>query len=322
MKYILLNNTDLRVSALALGTGSFFSHISNQESEKLLDYYFEQGGNLFDTANYYGRWNPGNQPLSEIYLGKWIKKRELRNKIILGTKGACYPVNRPDIPRVTVKDISHDLHESLKNLQTDYIDFYWLHQDDPTQPVDAIIDLLNKFVTEGKIRYFGCSNWSVERMEQAKKYAEGHHIKSFSASQVMYNLASPNMSALHELKQTWVCDTQQKYYEKNKMPLFAYTSQAMGIFSLALRSDFLDTDKYQNAKKYFYNEITLKRIQKVKKLSKNIGHSPIEICLAFLLSHPFQIIPIIGPYQLDELQESLNSSTLTLQKETIEWLLT
>ena len=115
-----------------------------------------------------------------------------------------------------------DLEDSLRNLFTDHIDLYWLHQDDPDQPVGPIIEELNKCVDEGKIRYFGCSNWKVERIREADAYARERGLRSFSANQIMFNLAFPNMTAVDELDQTWLTPGMRKYHEKTQMPLFAY----------------------------------------------------------------------------------------------------
>lgn len=321
MEYTKLQNTDLEISVFALGTGSYASHVSEPVSELLLDRFIDQGGTMIDTANYYGRWNPGNKPLSEMFLGKWIEKNNLRHKIVLATKGACYPVNQVHSPRVTPDCIRTDLYDSLKNLRTDYIDLYWLHQDDPNQPVEGIIDILNEFVHKGIIRYFGCSNWRVPRMEAAADYAREKNLKSFAASQVMFNLASPNMEALNELKQSWVDGDQVAYYTETQMPLYAYTSQANGVFSIALRDDFLFNAKFATARKYFLNNITLDRVKRVKQLSEEINRSPIEICLGFLRSQDFQVIPIIGPHTIDELNESLKGADCMLSKEQIDFIL-
>ncbi|WZL79724.1 aldo/keto reductase [Eubacteriales bacterium mix99] len=321
MEYTKFGQTDLNVSVLALGTGSYFSNIPDDVSERMLNLFYEEGGNLYDTANYYGRWKPGNKPLSEINLGKWIKKNNMRHRIVLATKGACYFSNRPDLPRVTPKYIEEDLHESLKNLQTDYIDFYWLHQDDVKQPVEEIIDILNRFVKEGKIRWFGCSNWKVERMKAADDYASKNGLKTFYASQVMMNLAVPNMEPLNELKQSWVGPELQKYYVKEKMPLAAYTSQAMGIYKLALRDDFLTNPNFHQARRYFLNEGTTSRVIQVKKLSQKTGMTPIQICLGYLQSQKFQVIPIIGPRNENELRESLEGAGCKLLAEEMSFII-
>ena len=174
MRYVRLNGTGLRVSALALGTGPFASHISDKVAEEILDTYVGEGGNFIDTANVYGRWNPGNQPLCERMIGKWLTQHHQRDKIVLATKGAADAIDKPHIKRLSEQEIRTDIEDSLINLKTDYFDMYYLHQDDPSRPVGEILETMNALHKEGKIRYFGCSNWSGQRMREADAYAEEH----------------------------------------------------------------------------------------------------------------------------------------------------
>lgn len=129
MKEIVIPKTELKVSALCLGGGPH--GVDPEESEKVLDYYLASGGNFIDTANIYGQWKPGGGvSVSERFLGKYIKSRKCRNRIVLDTKGAAPHFDTMHVPRVSRKDILHDIDDSLKNLQVDYVDLYWLHHDD------------------------------------------------------------------------------------------------------------------------------------------------------------------------------------------------
>lgn len=170
MKEIVIPKTELKVSALCLGGGPH--GVDPEESEKVLDYYLASGGNFIDTANIYGQWKPGGGvSVSERFLGKYIKSRKCRNRIVLDTKGAAPHFDTMHVPRVSRKDILHDIDDSLKNLQVDYVDLYWLHHDDEKISVEEIIDTLVALVREGKIRYFGCSNWNTARIREALDYS-------------------------------------------------------------------------------------------------------------------------------------------------------
>lgn len=166
MLYQTMPQTDLMLSSICLGTASLGSTISKSESFRLLDEFAELGGNFLDTSLNYADWECEIKSVSEKTIGEWLKQRKQGNKIIVGTKGAC--PNQERFFRLTREDIIHDLHNSLNNLQTDCIDLYWLHRDDPTQPVELIIDVLQEQVEAGKIRYFACSNWTVGRIQEAK----------------------------------------------------------------------------------------------------------------------------------------------------------
>lgn len=168
MNIVNYKGTNLRVSDIALGGGVLGSRISDQASFDILDCFVGNGGTFIDTANVYGRWNPGNLPLSELLIGRWMKQHRLRSKLVVATKGACHALETPNIKRLAPEEIREDLESSLKSLQTDYIDLYYLHADDPKREVGEIIETLNSFVREGKVRYFACSNWSAERMWAAE----------------------------------------------------------------------------------------------------------------------------------------------------------
>ena len=161
MRFVRLGNTSLRVTDLALGTGALASRVDEKTSLAIMDCYIGEGGNFIDTANVYGRWNPGNLPLAEMMIGKWLSFHHLRDKVVLATKGAADYEGEKGKKRLSREEIRHDLHDSLKNLKTDYIDLYYLHQDDPTREVGEIMETMNELKREGLVRYFACSNSSA-----------------------------------------------------------------------------------------------------------------------------------------------------------------
>ena len=224
MKYRKLEGTDLTVPQYVLGTGDYASNVPADIARDLLKTYVDCGGTMLDTSHYYGSFLVGGRSLSECLVGDFLQENHLREQVLISTKGCCYATNKPYEKRMTPAFLRSDLTESLRNLHTDYIDFYWLHQDDPSQPVGAILEELNRCVEEGKIRYFGCSNWKIERILEADAYAEAHSLRKFSANQVMLNMAYPNMTAVDELIQTWLTPGMRKYHERTQRPVFAYCS--------------------------------------------------------------------------------------------------
>ncbi len=159
MQYATIPNTDLAVAAICMGTTFIGSTIDHHQSFDLLDLYAESGGNFVDTASVYANWLAGEKHQSEKTVGRWLADRGLRDRIVLATKGAHPDMATMDVPRMSRAEIEDDLNTSLINLQTDVIDLYWLHRDDPSRPVEEILATLNAQVQAGKIRYFGCSNW-------------------------------------------------------------------------------------------------------------------------------------------------------------------
>ena len=321
MRYVRLNGTGLRVSALALGTGPFASHISDKVAEEILDTYVGEGGNFIDTANVYGRWNPGNQPLCERMIGKWLAQHHQRDKIVLATKGAADAIGKPHIKRLSEREIRTDIEDSLINLKTDYFDMYYLHQDDPSRPVGEILETMNALHKEGKIRYFGCSNWSGQRMREADAYAEEHGIRSFSAHEIMFNLARSNPDAVYNEIQVCTDEDIWNYHKETQKPMVAYTSQAAGIFVRWHEPDFFEGEKHAFPRRFFWNDVTEARLQRVDQLAKLTGRSSMQLALGFHYAQPFQVIPIIGPYNKSELLNSLASCNYVMTAEELDFIL-
>ena len=320
MKYRKLEGTDLTVPQYVLGTGDYASNVPEHISRELLKSYIDYGGTMIDTSHYYGSFIVGGRSLSECLVGDFLKENHLRDKVLISTKGCCYATNKPYEKRMTPKYLREDLNDSLKNLHTDYIDFYWLHQDDPSQPVIPIIEELNKCVDKGKIRYFGCSNWKIERILEADSYAKAHGLRTFSANQVMFNMAFPNMTAVDELIQTWLTNGMRKYHIETQRPVFAYCSQASGFFYNCFKEDYMENLGYAYSRKYFYNSESLRRARQAVKLAKETNMTLQDIVLGYTLSQPFPVVSIVGPQRPNEMKTTLESAQIPLTQEQIDFI--
>lgn len=134
MKYMQLNNTDLNISPICLGTAGFGDKSDLEKSFEILNAFVRAGGNFIDTANVYCKWLKGHGNCSEQIIGKWLKESGMQGKVIVATKGAHYSFEDPGRSRVNKEDIRMDLDESCRTLGKDEMDFYWLHRDDPEKP--------------------------------------------------------------------------------------------------------------------------------------------------------------------------------------------
>ncbi|MBR2942318.1 MAG: aldo/keto reductase [Clostridia bacterium] len=195
MEKRVLHGTDLNVSKLCMGTVNFGTTLTQEQSFAHLDRFMEHGGNFLDTAHVYSNWIPGETSRSEKIIGRWLK-RQRRSDVILCTKGGHFDFTKPEISRVTPEQIRMDLCESLEYLQTDYIDLYMLHRDNPALPVGEIMDCLDEFVKDGRVRYLACSNWSAARTAEANVYARrtGKHV--FVVNELMWSMAVINKDAI------------------------------------------------------------------------------------------------------------------------------
>ncbi len=198
MEKLHLPDTLLSVSPICLGTSEFGTVVAEAEAFRLLDIFAESGGNFLDTALVYANWIPGELSISEKTLGRWLKARRNRDRVVIATKGAHPELSSMHIPRLSPDDIARDVDASLLNLQVERIDLYYLHRDDSLRPVGEIMEALHTQVAAGKLRYFACSNWCADRIREAQAYAELHDFQGFVADQMLWNLGVVDAEVMAE----------------------------------------------------------------------------------------------------------------------------
>jgi aryl-alcohol dehydrogenase-like predicted oxidoreductase len=323
MRYTAIPNTDLVPSVLSLGTGGAGGTYDRAATFAMLDAFFEQGGNFVDTAHVYNDWIPGERSRSEKLLGAWMQERRNRSDVLLATKGSHPDLagkSQMQVGRLSPAEICADLEESLRFLQVETIDLYWLHRDDPTRPVEEIIDTLEAQARAGKIRCFGCSNWRLERIRAAQEYAAGRGMSGFVGVQNLWSLAKPNLDAIRRRDPTHAVmdDELWQYHQQTGLAAIPYTSQANGLFqkmdaggAAALPADL--------ARLYMSGE-TEGRYQRLKMLSQQTGLSTTQIGLGFLTSQPFATYPVIGPQSLAQLRDCLTAADVLLTPEQVAFL--
>src|SRR5690606_4973234 len=162
MKKRSLGKSELSIAPIAFGANVFGWTLDEKESFYILDQFVDSGFNLIDTADTYSMWAPGNKGgESETIIGKWLKQGDKRGRIVLATKlGGDVGQGKKDL---SAKHMKMAVENSLKRLQTDYIDLYQSHYDDLDTPQEETLEAFNRLVQEGKVRYIGASNLSPER---------------------------------------------------------------------------------------------------------------------------------------------------------------
>ena len=303
-------------SKIALGCAAFGSTISKKDSFALMEKFFDNGGNVLDTARVYASWLQGGDGASEKTIGEFLKLEGLRETAIISTKGGHPPLDNMQKPRINKLDLTKDLNESLENLTTDYIDFYYLHRDDERKDVSEIMPILDGFVKEGKVKYLGASNWKVKRIIEANKFARENNLTPFSFSEIMWSYARINKNAVYD--DTLVVMDEEEYegYSKQDLALMAYSSQAQGLYSIAKK---IGWDNLSDAQKKLYdNEINRARADAVMKIAKETSLSPTAIGLNHILHNQLNAIAIVGGDTQELLNDSL-SSTL-LDEQYLMWI--
>ena len=257
-------------------------------------------------------------PVNELWLGRYFSERHNRHHFILDSKGGALNPWDKSTPRINSECLRHDLENSLSNLHTDYLDYYWVHVDDPAVPVGEILEIMNQFKKEGKIRYFGCSNWSAERIHEAMRYADDKKITGFTAHQTMKNVAYPNMPAVLYDGMTYISPELEQLHTNDQFPLFAYTAAARGYFSLADRADFQTSPLYRSCRELFDNNKSRERLTAIKKLAKETGWDLTQIVLAYIYQLPYPSVPVIGVQSLRDIVNCLIAMELPIPTDFFE----
>ncbi|GHA36645.1 oxidoreductase [Devosia pacifica] len=288
-------------SVVALGFEDFRSFASGAI---LLDAFYEAGGNIFDTAFVYGG------GYTEKLFGEWHRSRGVREESILIGKGAHSPLVYPDV-------IAKQLTQSLERLQTDYIDVYFMHRDNPDVPVGEFVDAMDAEVQAGRIRgIFGGSNWTKERMDEAIAYAErtgktkpGALSNNFSLAEMIDPIWA---GCVHSSDAEW-----KSWLNERQIPNFAWSSQGRGFFTDRAGRDKRDNEELVRC---WYSEENFGRRDRAVELANKLGMSPIHVALAYVLAQPFPVIPLIGPRRLLELEDSMRAFDIKLSPEDVKWL--
>lgn len=299
MKKVTLPGMDVKVSRLCLGTVNFGVSLDQDGIRSRLEEFHSMGGNFVDTAHVYSNWLPGTTSRSEKMLGKAIKAYD-RSQWIISTKGAHFDFAEPDISRVAPENIIHDLTESLDHLDTDYIDLYFLHRDNPEVPVSELIDCLDEQVQKGRIRAIGCSNWTLPRVKEAAAYSARTGKSRFTVNQLMWSLAKINRSGIPS---DYILNDEEtmRFSEESKMGIMAYTSLAKGYFTKRWRGDKLNQDLLST----YQNEENNRIFEKIR--SFNNTAEVTRYCLQFFEKAQVPAVPIVTCNTKEQLRECMDA---------------
>lgn len=316
MQFGQVDGLDKPISRLVQGTMMINSG-NLDYSFALLDGVFELGCNTFDGAHVYGGGD------CERTLGQWINERGIREKVVILDKGAHHNADRK---RVTPFDITADIHDSLARMKVNYIDLYLLHRDDSSVPVGPIVEILNEHQKAGRIRAFGGSNWSHERIQDANEYARQRGLIRFVAS-------SPQFSLAVKVGDPWGgCvsitgpsqEAARRWYRESGMPVFAWSSLAGGFFSGRFNRNNVDQpweDYCANVCiKSHADEDNFQRLDRATELGQKMGLTAAQVALAWVMHQGMDVFPLVGCRNVEEFKENAEALEVKLTPEQLVWL--
>lgn len=295
MKTTPLYGTDLIVSRLCMGAVNFGTKLDQQQVNAHLDRFIELGGNFIDTAHVYSDWIPGEKSRSEKMIGQWLKNHR-REDIVLCTKGGHYSFDARDISRVTPDEITIDLNESLDYLQTDCIDIYMLHRDNTALPVSEIMDCLDGFVRDGKVRYLACSNWTAQRTAEANEYAKVHGKAPFVVNELLWSMAKPNREALPP-SYVVMDDEMMKLGKESNLNFMCFSALAKGYFTRRFAGRPLSDEHHRT----YDSEANDRCFEELSKLES--AEAVTHASLQYFTQQPVTAVPIVTFSSMEQLEE-------------------
>ena len=292
-----LGRSELNVSELCLGTMQFGWTADEATSFAIMDAFIEAGGNFIDTADIYTTWGPDGMAgagRSEEIIGRWMKARGNRKKLIIATKVRGRMADGPDGEGLGRERVVKACGDSLHRLQTDYIDLYQCHSADLAVPIEQTLEGLNRLVQGGKVRVIGASNYPAWRLMEALAASEKYGYARFESYQPDYSLME---RSLFETEPRPLC----RNYGLGVIP---YSPLAGGFLTGKYRRGAkVKSVRASDIEKKYGDERGFALIEKLDAIGRSHGKTVAQTALAWLLTNPVVTAPIIGantPAQLKD----------------------
>ena len=304
-----LGKSDLKVAPLVLGGNVFGWTADEKTSFAILDAFVDGGFNMVDTADVYARWTPAGGGASETVIGKWLAQGGKRDKVVLATKFGSEMGE--GMKGLSARYMVEAVEASLKRLQTDHIDLYQSHRDDPDTPQEETAEAFDRLVQAGKVRAIGSSNFTPERLKSAIEISQAEGLARYNSEQPLYNLYA---------RQGFESGLQQVCIE-NEVGVIPYYGLASGFLTGKYRTeaDLSKSPRGQGVKRMM-DARGMRILDALDKVSAARTASQAQVALAWVMAQPGLTGPIASATSLEQLDELMGSARLTLTAEDLATL--
>jgi aryl-alcohol dehydrogenase-like predicted oxidoreductase len=302
-----LGNSGLTAAPLALGGNVFGWTADEATSFAILDRFVESGFNLVDTANTYSTWVPGHVGgESETIIGKWFRKSGKRDRVVIATKVGMKIEGAEGLKRA---QIERHVESSLQRLQTDRIDLYQTHKDDPATPIDETLEALARLVKAGKVRAIGASQYSGDRLRESLEASKRLGLPRYETLQPEFNLYD-RANFERELQPVAI---------EHKLAVIPFFGLAKGFLSGKYRkaSDTEGRPRAAGLKKYFEGERGMNILAALDQVSKRLSATPAQVSLAWIMAQPSIAAPIVSVTSVAQWDEIAGAARLRLDTDAL-----
>lgn len=304
MEYRRLGNSGLEVSVVGLGTNNFGGRMDAKQTDDVIKKAIDEGINMIDTSNSYGR------TLSEEYIGKSVK--DVRDQVLLATKVASPMSDVPNMRGTSRKHIMDQVEQSLKRLDTDYLDLYQIHFPDQRTPIEETLRTLDDLVRQGKVRYIGCSNFASWQVAQAMETADALHLEPFVSAQPEYSM----LDRRPEAELIPCCEA----YGLGFLPFYPLAS---GFLTGKYKRGEAAPEGTRLARITARSEATLTDanydlLEALESFTTERDHTMVELAFAWLLGHPVVSSVIAGATKVEQVADNAKAADWHLTPEDME----
>lgn len=299
-----LGRSGLEIAPLVLGGNVFGWTADEATSMALLDRFTDRGFNAIDTADVYSAWAPGlSGGESETVMGKWLARRGRRDDVVIMTKVGSLAARKGLAPA----NIAAAVEDSLRRLQTDYLDVYFAHIDDATAPLEDTLDAFSRLVDAGKVRAMGASNYNAGRLREALGISQEKGLSRYEVIQPGYNLYD---RAGYESELAGVV-------REEGLGVVAYFALASGFLTGKYRSK-ADLEGVPRAAflEGFFDSRGMKLLDALRAVADQAGATPAQVALAWLMSRP-AVVPIASATSLEQLDDIMGAADLDLPEQAL-----